>query len=1082
MAYDGKIIIDTEIDQKGAQKGMVGLDSMIKGAAVVAGVGAIANGIKEITASVLGAGMGFESRMSGIQAVSGATAEEMSKLQAAAMKAGEDTVYSASESAQAIEELIKAGLSTEQVLKGGLTGALNLAAAGELGLADAAEIASTALNAFKDDGLSMTDAANILAGAANASATDVMGLKLGLSQCAAVASGAGMSFRDTSTALALFAQNSLKGSDAGTSLKTMLMNLQPQTSAQIALFQQLGIVAEDGSNKFFDETGQLKSLADVSGVLRTALQGMSDQQRSATLETMFGTDAIRAANVLYKEGAQGVDNMWASMSKVTAADVAAERLNNLAGSVEFMKGSLETLGIKIYESFKGPLKDAVNYISDAISAVSAAFDSPELKDAFETIANAIRDVAKAAADFVAGAIPGIVKGFAGLISAVDFLSPLILAAGAAFLGYKAVTAAVTIGTNIMTAAQWAYNAAQAANPVGLIVAAAAAAAVGFIALANKMSEANRETRDYVDANQKLIKSLDELEDRAQTSAEAYAQKISDMDAENSATDALVEKIIALNRVQGRTAEQNAELAASAELLNSRVADSGLYYDDLNGTLSLTEEQLRGVVAAQDATRRQEAGTARLNELYDEQAKATAKVKELEESRVETAKRFNALWGGNEKRVLRETLDAQTEALKEAKAAEASYGEQIKETSGQVAAAKKTEQRAVVKTTEAYKVQTAEAKQAAKEAADAQEKAAKEIEAAMKRSFERSLKYSRNMWKDMEQEGAISIRKMTKNLINNTKDLNEWTGLLKKLMQKGLDEGIIAELEEKGPVAAKQARVLVNSSDKEIRKLNTAYRNAAKAATKSMETEFADKGFTGSGAKAIDTIATKTQKAADGADFEGTGEGIGDDLQGGVEGKTGDIEDAAESTIQKAKGAALQEVRNKDFDGVGRQMDYGIARGIRQGTGAIVNAVEWMVDQAIAAARRSLQIASPSKRGAREIGGPLVDGIAQPFKDGKAAESFMGSFVDRMVAAAQFHATESSRSARFSSATLALAGAAAGGMSSGGGDVVERLVRSGVLDRDVYLDGEKVGKAVAPAVSRNQGAKVSAMKRSGYRGR
>lgn len=169
---------------------------------------AIGRGLK----SAVEESMNFEQQMANIKAVSGATGQEMSKLSELAVKYGEDTKYSSVEAGKGIEELIKAGVSLKDIINGGLEGALNLAAAGELELGEAAEIASTALNAFKKDGLSVTDAANLLAGAANASATDVHELKYGLSASAAVAAGAGMTFKDTSTALAVFAQNGLTDS------------------------------------------------------------------------------------------------------------------------------------------------------------------------------------------------------------------------------------------------------------------------------------------------------------------------------------------------------------------------------------------------------------------------------------------------------------------------------------------------------------------------------------------------------------------------------------------------------------------------------------------------------------------------------------------------------------------------------------------------------------------------------------------------------------------------------------------------------------------------------------------------------
>jgi TP901 family phage tail tape measure protein len=153
----------------------------------------------------------FEQKMADVKSVSGATADEMSKLGDLAKEMGMKTAFSATEAAGGIEELIKAGLTVEQIINGGLEASLNLAVAGNLQLAEAAEIASTALNSFKSDGLSAATAADILAGAANASATDVQEMKFGLSMVSAVASGIGLTFRDTATSLALFAQNGLKG-------------------------------------------------------------------------------------------------------------------------------------------------------------------------------------------------------------------------------------------------------------------------------------------------------------------------------------------------------------------------------------------------------------------------------------------------------------------------------------------------------------------------------------------------------------------------------------------------------------------------------------------------------------------------------------------------------------------------------------------------------------------------------------------------------------------------------------------------------------------------------------------------------
>jgi hypothetical protein len=365
----------------------------------------------------------FEQKMADVKAVSGATGDEITKLGDLAKDMGMKTAFSATEAAAGIEELIKAGLTVEQVINGGLEASLNLAIAGNLQLAEAAEISSTALNAFKSDGLSASAAADILAGAANASATDVGELKFGLSMVSAVASGVGLSFKDTATSLALFAQNGLKGSDAGTSLKTMLMNLTPKTKAQYETFKQLGLIGFDtqkaleflstkgikplssatedvqlafekyimkmtGSKKwtdkaakafremgretgvlksgFYDANGSIRDMNEIAGILQESLKGLTDEQRQTTLYTMFGSDAIRAANILYKEGAQGIDNMWSAMSNVTALEVATVKIDTLKGAFNEFTSSLESVGIKIGEEFLPGLTDLTRFVTDLV--------------------------------------------------------------------------------------------------------------------------------------------------------------------------------------------------------------------------------------------------------------------------------------------------------------------------------------------------------------------------------------------------------------------------------------------------------------------------------------------------------------------------------------------------------------------------------------------------------------------------------------------------------------------------------------------------------------------------------------------
>lgn len=357
------------------------------GGAAIAGIAGLTAGL---AASVATAAT-FEAKMSAISAVSGATASEMDALREKALQLGADTSFSASEAAEGINELIKAGVSVGDVIGGGAAAALSLAAAGGLSVAESAEIASNAMNVFSLKGADVGHVADVIAGAANASAIDVHDFGMSLAASGAVAATVGIGFDDLGTAIAVMGQAGIKGSDAGTSLKTMLLNLTPATDKQLAVAKELGIVTADGANKFFDAEGKAKSLADISGVLQKATAGLTEQQKLQALQTLFGTDAIRAAAIMAKAGSEGFTEMATSIGKVTAEAVAAERLNNLKGDVEQLTGSLETAGIKIGTAFLPGLRSIVQGSTEIVNQAAPVLEQ-FAKDSASAIQEASRQI------------------------------------------------------------------------------------------------------------------------------------------------------------------------------------------------------------------------------------------------------------------------------------------------------------------------------------------------------------------------------------------------------------------------------------------------------------------------------------------------------------------------------------------------------------------------------------------------------------------------------------------------------------------------------------------------------------------
>jgi TP901 family phage tail tape measure protein len=313
-------------------------------------------------AVVVHAAANFDQAMSNVQAATHETSSNMDLLRQAAISAGQATKYSASEAAGGIEALAKAGVSTKDILAGGLKGALSLAAAGNQSVADAAETAASAMTQFGLAGKDIPHIADLLAAGAGKAQGEVSDLAMALNQTGLVAAQTGLTINETTAGLSAFASAGLIGSDAGTSFKTMLLRLTPTSLKAKTLMDDLGISA-------YDSQGSFIGLAKFAGVLQDKLGGMSDQQRNATLQTIFGQDAIRAANVLYKQGADGIQQWTKSVNdQGYAAQTAAIKMDNLSGDLEQLRGSLETALIGTGEGAQGPLRSLVQTLTQVVNA------------------------------------------------------------------------------------------------------------------------------------------------------------------------------------------------------------------------------------------------------------------------------------------------------------------------------------------------------------------------------------------------------------------------------------------------------------------------------------------------------------------------------------------------------------------------------------------------------------------------------------------------------------------------------------------------------------------------------------------
>ena len=304
----------------------------------------------------------FDQQMSTVQANTGATSAQMDQLRAAAIEAGASTVYSASDSADAINDLGKAGMSVTDILNGGLSGALNLAASDGMAVGDAAEYMANALSMFHLKGSQASQVADTLAAGAGKAVGNVSDFGEALNNCGAQANSFGMNVQETTGVLALFAQNGTIGAEAGTQLNSMLMKLAAPSTEAANTMKELGISAYDAQHHFV-------GMANFAGQLQTAEKGLTDEQRNQANATIFGSYAIKAANYLYEAGESGVNKWTKAVSESGyAAEQAAAKNNNLKGDLENLGGSMESLMISVGEGAQGPLRKMVQGLDTLVDA------------------------------------------------------------------------------------------------------------------------------------------------------------------------------------------------------------------------------------------------------------------------------------------------------------------------------------------------------------------------------------------------------------------------------------------------------------------------------------------------------------------------------------------------------------------------------------------------------------------------------------------------------------------------------------------------------------------------------------------
>jgi TP901 family phage tail tape measure protein len=311
----------------------------------------------------------FSSKMAQVQSLSHASASEMQTLTDAALNMGQSIGFSATEVADAEIELVKAGISVKDIMGGALVGSLTLAAAGQIDVAQATEIATIAMTQFKLQGSDIPHVADLLAAGADKALGGVSELGWALKSGGLVAHQFGMSLDDTVGTLSLFAQNGLMGEAAGTDLRQMLLKLAAPSKTASEDMKKLGM-------SIYDQQGHFVGMTALAGQLHDKMGKLSESERNAMEAHIFGARSIVGANILYQAGASGVQD-W--INKVNdsgfAAKQAAGKMDSLNGDMNKLQAAWGTAMIEMGSTADGFLRPIVQNVTGVIHGFEGLSDS-----------------------------------------------------------------------------------------------------------------------------------------------------------------------------------------------------------------------------------------------------------------------------------------------------------------------------------------------------------------------------------------------------------------------------------------------------------------------------------------------------------------------------------------------------------------------------------------------------------------------------------------------------------------------------------------------------------------------------------
>lgn len=521
--------------------------------------------LKDLAATTVQIGMDFTSSMSEVQAISGATDEELASLEETARAFGATTVFSASEAAQALKYMSLAGWSAEESTNA-LEGVLNLAAASGMDLAEASDMVTDYLSAFGLEAKDSARFADMLSYAQSHSNTSAAQLGEAYKNVAANMHAAGQDVETTTALLSALADQGLKGSESGTALAAIMRDLTAKMKKGKISIGDTAVTVQDASGNFRD-------LTDILADVESATDGMGNAEKASALMTTFTADSIKGLNLVLNNGVKKISGFEKELRSAngSASKMSDTMNNNLSGDLKEMGSGFEELGLKIFDQLETPLRDATKFVTEKV-------------------------------------IPMLTKISSWIFSNGPVIKSTIVGVTTAFVAYKAATVAATIAEEglkgaIMatTVAQKALNLVQSASPWGLVAAGVAAVVAGLAVYAASMDDSKEKVDVLTESERELMAAANDAADSFRENMNTYNETAAGIQSQTKYTTDLAKELMGLADATGHVKEE--DQARANFILGELSAATGVEYSMVDGMIQKYDEfkgSINEVIKAKEA--------------------------------------------------------------------------------------------------------------------------------------------------------------------------------------------------------------------------------------------------------------------------------------------------------------------------------------------------------------------------------------------------------------------------------------------------------------------------------------------------